>query len=294
MDTNDGDSSINLVGISVGDPVMNSVVQWPTYGSTLYGMGLVNLQQKNLIDSQMQKGVKAMLTQSCKAGFDFWNSVWNDNGEAPFPFYYQQFSGSSTTYEQLLVSDPESMAWSGYWLSLSQVQQAMHYGGTPVNQQNEGGPIYDTMVESGDFCQNSSDIYAELLTEYGIDVQIYSSTNDPLLGPPCTEAGIEAVMAKAGLSNQWHNAARVLWSDPKGLNGYATCILYSPKNSRFCYPVIRNAGHMSPSFQPRANLDMTQRFMNGVDFTGFGPALPDCYQCGGQPPFTGTADCNCK
>lgn len=93
---------INLQGVSVGDPVMNSIVQWPTYAGTLYGMGLINLQQKAFIGSVMEKGVNAMLTSTCRTAFEYWNSVWNDNGERPEPFYYKKFSGSSTTYEQLL------------------------------------------------------------------------------------------------------------------------------------------------------------------------------------------------
>ena len=239
-------AGVNLRGISVGDPVMNSIVQWPTYADTLYGMGLVNIAQREHIRSVMAQGVQAMLTQGCKQGFDFWNSVWNDNGEAPSPFYYQQYSGSSTTYEQLLVNDPVSMAWSINWLGTSQVQRAMHFGRSPANQQNEGGPVYDTMVQSGDFCQNSSDIFGDLLVKYGIHVQIYSSTNDPLLGPPCTEAGILAALSRVGVASQFASAPRVLWSDSEGLNGYATCFTYAPKGSRFCYPIVRNAGHMMP------------------------------------------------
>jgi vitellogenic carboxypeptidase-like protein len=167
-------AGINLVGISVGDPVMNSIVQWPTYADTLYGMGLVNIAQREHVREVMAQGVQAMLTQGCKQGFDFWNSVWNDNGEAPTPFYYQQYSGSSTTYEQLLVNDPASMSWSINWLATSQVQKAMHFGRSPANQQNEGGPVYDTMVQSGDFCQNSSDIFGDLLVSNCLGVVRFS------------------------------------------------------------------------------------------------------------------------
>ncbi len=100
----------------------------------------------------------------------------------------------------------------------------------------------------------ASDIYAALLVTYGLHVQIYSSSNDPLLGPPCTEAGINAMMATAAkltgsntIVNQWNNAQRVVWRDPQQLSGYASCFTYG-NGARFCFPVIRNAGHMAPSF----------------------------------------------
>jgi hypothetical protein len=55
-------------------------------------------------------------------------------------------------------------------------------------------------------------------------------------------AGIVAGLTRVGVLNQYLNAPRVLWSDSEGLNGYATCFTYAPKGSRFCYPVVRNAG----------------------------------------------------
>lgn len=56
LKTNSPGKTINLVGVSVGDPVMNSYAQWPTYGSTLYGMGLINIPQRTLIDGIMAQG----------------------------------------------------------------------------------------------------------------------------------------------------------------------------------------------------------------------------------------------
>lgn len=43
-------------------------------------------------------------------------AVWNDDGENPSPFLYQAFSGSNTTYEQLLNVDPPQQDWPIYWL----------------------------------------------------------------------------------------------------------------------------------------------------------------------------------
>jgi len=49
------------------------------------------------------------------------------------------------------------------------------------------------MVDSGDWCTETSSLYAELFVQHGIELMIYSSNMDPLLGPPTTEAGVKAM-----------------------------------------------------------------------------------------------------
>ena len=280
------------MGVSVGDPILNSIVQYPTYPDTLYGMGLVNIPQRELLRQVLANATHLMLTESCRSGFDLWNSIWNDDGALPLPFYYKTFTGSSMTDEALLISPPASFAWSGNWIATSQVANAMHFSGTPISQFNEGGPVYSTMVDSGDYCQNASDIYGALLSKHGIHVQIYSSNNDPLLGPPCSEAGIVAAMQSVGLTEQFMQAPRIVWSDVEGVNGYSQCF-ETPQKTRFCYTTIRNAGHEAPVFQPRACADMTFRFINNISFSGLNPGMPSGPQCSGAPPFEGTANCQC-
>ena len=53
---------------------------------------------------------------------------------------------------------------------------------TPTLALLEGGLIYETMVKSGDICNASAPLYTTLFLEAGIDVMVYSSTMDPLLG----------------------------------------------------------------------------------------------------------------
>ena len=84
---------------------------------------------------------------------------------------------------------------------------------------------------------------------------IYSSTADPLLGPPTTEAGIFAILEDAvthneqegtAITNAFKKTKKDIWYvDAKDSNpaGYAKCIQHGGKDSRFCYTVVRNAGH---------------------------------------------------
>ena len=46
----------------------------------------------------------------------------------------------------------------------------------------EGGNVYSSMVKSGDFCDPSAPLYTKLFLDAGLDVVVYSSNLDPLLG----------------------------------------------------------------------------------------------------------------
>jgi vitellogenic carboxypeptidase-like protein len=184
---------------------------------------------------------------------------------------------------------------------------------SPSNASLNGINVYDAFVQSGDWCANSSWLYADLMLNTDIDLMIYSSTSDSLLGPPTTEAGILAILedlvtqnADAGvkISKDFQATAKDIWFvESKDTNpaGYAKCIRVDNKGktttsstsntSRFCYTVVRNAGHETPGYQPRAAYDMIERFLNQRNFTSSGDAtdFPTCSECSGVGPFAGAA-----
>lgn len=124
------------------------------------------------------------------------------------------------------------------------------------------------MVNSGDFCKDSSLVHSYLFFEHGLDYMIYSSTMDPLLGPPTTEAGVRSMWDHISsrsplgkkLMDKYYASKKLIWSSSEelGVGGYARCVVH-PRGNRFCYVVVRNAGHMTPSYQPRSAYDIIQR-----------------------------------
>eukprot|EP01061_Rhynchopus_euleeides_P014186 TRINITY_DN2463_c1_g2_i1.p1 TRINITY_DN2463_c1_g2~~TRINITY_DN2463_c1_g2_i1.p1 ORF type:complete len:544 (+),score=226.22 TRINITY_DN2463_c1_g2_i1:55-1632(+) len=302
---------INLVGVSVGDPIINHAYQWPTYGSTLYGMGVIMLDERAAIDKIMADGI-SNLEGNCTVAFNLWNSVWNDDGGGGAPGLYYEYTGSSMTENVLLGAEPEGFGWSTDFLQKADVATAMHYEGIPGASFAEGGEVYSTMVNSGDFCHNSSWIFASLFLD-GYDVTIYTGTVDALLGAPTSEAGVVAIFdyAAANLAhkggveakNAYYAAKKSIWKvDSKtDVNpaGYARCITRPGGENKFCYVVIRNAGHESPAFQPRANYDNYLRFLERRSYDSTGdkassiPEGPTC-GCSGVPPFAGPALPKCN
>jgi hypothetical protein len=293
---------VNIKGFSVGDPVMDAITQWPTYATTLYSMGLLMGDERDKLESIFKSGVDHVKAGNCWEGFLQWNRVWNDDGGTSCSpncdFYFKNLTGSDFT-ENILsgLGGPPELNYFGPYLKKHDAE--FHFEGIPASQLNEGGAIYETMVHSGDFCQRSADIYTEMFLTAGMDVNVYSSNLDPLLGPPTTEAGIKSAWDHAEASilgggeakEAFYKQKKVIWrvaQDDNEPAGYSRCSK-SPKGHRFCYTIVRNAGHMTPSFMPRASYDMTERFIGGHPFDGswFHSKTPTCAECGGTSPLAG-------
>ena len=283
----------------------------PTYPDTMYGMGVLMIDEREELRAVMAKSVEQMRQglDNCPAAFKTWNAVWDDNGglsPSAGHGWYAKTTGDFNTANILMGNGPAGFGeLFGFWAK-SEAKEAFHVDGIPVpsDAAQNGLNIYDAFVNSGDWCANSSWIYADLLTDAGIDLMIYSSTADPLLGPPTTEAGVFAIMddavaqspvTGAEIKATFSKAKKDVWfvdskhdSNPAG---YAKCVPNpGGKSARFCYSVIRNAGHESPAYQPRASYDMIMRFLQGRAWDKSGDAaVPLCDECSGVGPFAGKA-----
>lgn len=157
---NDKDTNvkINLKGVAVGDPILNAKYQFPTYANTLKGMGLVMDDEYENIKNIMDNAVKNL--DNCPVAFKYWNSVWNDNGGGGAPGLFYQYTGSNATMNQALPDAGTTYDQGTKWMQNKDVMSALHYDGTPNHSTDEGGDVYISMVNSGDFCKDSSLVHS--------------------------------------------------------------------------------------------------------------------------------------
>ncbi|CAE8693982.1 unnamed protein product [Polarella glacialis] len=302
------DTRINIRGIAVGDPLIDNKYQYATYASTLYSMGLLLEDERAEVEAIM-KNASALNDVDCLSSFKEWNRVWNDDGGSSChphcEFLFKAFTGSENTENLLLGAQPENF---GYFRSfLAQHEAEFHVEGRPDTHSTlqEGGKVYLAMVKSGDFCESTAPLYASLFLSGGLDVLVYSSNLDPLLGPPATAAGIQAAWdyaekalqdgadSKDGFYRQRKNIWKVAMHDVEPA-GYSRCL--SGESGRFCYVIVRNAGHETAPYAPRAAHNLNERFLHGLPFDSREwpqVHLPTCAACGGAPPLAGSALAAC-
>ena len=134
-----------------------------------------------------------------------------------------------------------------------------------------------------------------------------------------TEAGVAAILDRANASlpgggaakRAFYSARKDVWrvaETDENPAGYARCA--EPRagdgggpRSRFCYIVVRNAGHEAVSYAPRAMYDLNERLIARLPFgraegNEARDALdrrhtPTCAPCGGAPPLAGDALPDC-
>ena len=305
-----GAPRIDLRGIAAGDPVMDNAYQYPTYAPALEALGLLMEDEARRVDAIMRRAAR-WSARDCARSFAEWNRVWNDDGGsscAPHcEFLFRRFTGSENTEHVLLGAQPRAFAHFRRFL-MGHVA-AFHVAGSPVLRGPgpalaEGGAVYAAMVRSGDLCGPSAPLYASLFLDEGLDVVVYAGNMDPLLGPAMTAAGVRAAWDYAAANVSGGAAARAafyrrekqVWriaATDAAPAGYAKCL--ERPGHRFCYVVVRGAGHEAASYAPRAMYDLNERFLHRRAFAGDAPAggTPQCAPCGGAPPFAGGAVAAC-
>jgi vitellogenic carboxypeptidase-like protein len=317
---------INFRSLLVGDPAIDWTVQMPTYADTLYGMGVIMLDERAELAAVMADSVANLA--NCSVAFDIWNQVWDDNGglgPSQGRGWFAKKTGSFNTENILMGNSPIGWDYLFQFWTKPNATAAFHVADvpTPTNQSLSDLLLYNAFVDSGDWCASTAWLYARLLTNSDIDLMIYSSTADPLLGPPTTEAAVLSILRYAAahspetggqIKAAYEAVKKTVWfvNSKKDRNpaGYAKCI-EMPVNAstteiygavshaaratkRFCYVVVRNAGHEMPGYQPRAAYDMVTRFLGDRSFDGSGEgSVPTCDECSGVGPFAGAALPSC-
>eukprot|EP00929_Paragymnodinium_shiwhaense_P079768 TRINITY_DN41582_c0_g1_i1.p1 TRINITY_DN41582_c0_g1~~TRINITY_DN41582_c0_g1_i1.p1 ORF type:complete len:550 (-),score=93.46 TRINITY_DN41582_c0_g1_i1:385-2034(-) len=297
----DASERINLKGIAAGDPAVDNKYQYPTFADTFYAMGLVMEEEREEIAAIMANATH-WNDRDCWESFSLWNNVFNDDGgsscQPNCEFRFKAYTGSSNTEHLLLGSQPETFDYFRSWLPRHAA--AFHFEGQPNTNTSlgEGGEIYLAMVRSGDFCESTAHLYTSMFLNDGIDVMIYSSNMDVLLGPPTAAAAIRSawdfaeknVEGGADARRAYYAAPKSIWRvahDDVEPAGYSKCL--ELQDRRFCYVIVRNAGHETAPYAPRAAHDLSERFMHRLPFGehGSAPHVPQCHACGGAPPLAG-------
>lgn len=132
--------------------------------------------------------------------------MFNDDGgsscEPHCEFLYEAWTGSGNTEHALINEQPTEFDYFRKWLKLDGHEEDIHVAGSPASGDSgaslsEGGEMYSTMVESGDFCENTTPIFSELI-KAGVDVVISAGNMDVLLGPAMVGEAVKGIVEGIG------------------------------------------------------------------------------------------------
>lgn len=230
---------INLKGLAIGNGLSDPVNQG-NYGDYLYQLGFVDVKTRDLLHKYWALVKQYVNEENWSQATEYFSTNINTLISAATGVE------SEYNYIQLDPSDDE------YWQEFLQehVRDALHIGNTTFN----GGPVFECL--SDDIAKSVAPWISELLDHYRI--LIYSGQLDIMVAYPLTVNYLQNLNFSA--AEEYKTAPRNIWMDTEGVVGY---FKVAGNLTEF---LIRNAGHMVPTDQPKRSYLMIYNFARNLPF----------------------------
>lgn len=241
---------INLKGLAIGNGLCDPENQL-LYSDYLYQIGLIDENGKVQFQGYEKKGREFIKQKKYLEAFEMFDTLLNGdlNGK---PSLFRNLTGFDYYYNYLSVKDGNESDWMSEWLQKADVRRAMHVGNITFN-------IETRVVEEhlkGDVMQSIAPLLVDLLSQYR--VLIYNGQLDIIVAYPLTENFLKNLQWSG--AKKYAKAPRKLWTVGNKLAGYAKIV------DNLIEVLVRNAGHMVPSDQPKWALDLITRFIRNKKF----------------------------
>jgi len=235
---------INLKGVAIGDGLVDPINQLD-YGDMLYGVGLVDAEQRNYFTEAANKTASLISQGRYLDAFNAWDEILNGD-TIPYPTYYKNVTGFDNYFNYLYPVNPYDSVPFDQYLNQPATRQAIHVGDKPFN---DGQTVEDHLL--ADMMNSSKPMVAAIL-DGGYRVMIYNGQLDVIIAYTLTEAWLATV--------DWHgaeaygSAERYIWRVEDEIAGYVRVV------DNLHEVMVRNAGHMLPSDQPEWSYKLINMF----------------------------------
>ncbi|CAF3370797.1 unnamed protein product [Rotaria sp. Silwood2] len=242
---------INLKGMTIGDGLTDPVNQY-MYGDFLYQIGLIDLTQKAYVDLQTALMRYAIEQGQYIDAFRLFDALLNGDLINTTSYFYN-VTGIKNYFNYLLTDEPEDQGYFVPFVTRADRRKQIHVGNISYGSQSD---TVEKMLLNDVMQSMAWKVAAIANANYS--VMIYNGHLDIIIAVPLTMEWISQLTWMG--TDELRQAPRKVWkvadTDPE-IAGYVK----TANNNRFFLATIRNAGHMVPYDQPRAMLDLLQRFL---------------------------------
>ncbi|CAF3843354.1 unnamed protein product [Rotaria sp. Silwood1] len=242
---------INLKGMTIGDGVCDPVNQYQ-YGEFLYQIGLIDQAQKNYVDLQTALMRYNIEQKNYIEAFHLFDALMNGDLINTTSYFYN-VTGIKNYFNYLTTNQPEDQGYFIPFIIRPDRRKQIHVGNMSYMSQSD---IVERMLLN-DLLQSVAWQIATIANA-NYSVMIYNGQLDAIIPVPLTMAWVDQLEWFG--ADELRQAERKVWKvDNTDLEiaGY----IKAANNNRFFLATIRNAGHMVPYDQPRAMVDLLQRFL---------------------------------
>ncbi|CAF0887522.1 unnamed protein product [Rotaria sordida] len=242
---------INLKGMTIGDGVCDPVNQYQ-YGEFLYQIGLIDQTQKTYVDLQTALMRYNIEQKNYIEAFHLFDALMNGDLINTTSYFYN-VTGIKNYFNYLTTNEPEDQGYFIPFITRPDRRKQIHVGNMSYTSQSD---IVERMLLN-DLLQSVAWKIAAIANA-NYSVMIYNGQLDAIIPVPLTMAWIDQLEWFG--ADELRQAERKVWKIDDTDVEIAGYVKAANKN-RFFLATIRNAGHMVPYDQPRAMLDLLQRFL---------------------------------
>nr|CAI5831222.1 unnamed protein product [Callosobruchus analis] len=224
---------INLKGIAIGNGYTDPIHQ-TGYAAFVYALGLVDKETFNQIDKLEKLAIDYKLKGDWSQALALWNEAINTIGNQSKVSVYNYLQDVGEASEDLITE----------FLNGSDVRRAIHVGNTTFGSNKVRGYLEEDMTES------MAPWFVEVANNYR--VLLYSGQLDIIVGYPLTLNFLKNVEFHG--IQEYRKAKRAIWFVGMEVAGY------SKTGGNFTEVLVRNAGHMVPTDQPKWAEDLIYKF----------------------------------
>ncbi|KAG8227812.1 hypothetical protein J437_LFUL010970 [Ladona fulva] len=242
---------INLKGFAIGNG-LSDPEHMLKYSSYLYQHGLIDSHVRDIFSTKESEAVKLIQNKQYDKAFGIFDELLNGD-LLPYKTLFYNATGFTFYFNYLHDHDESQFGDLGKYIQQSSVRKAIHVGNKPFN---DGKKV--EMNLQNDIMQSVKPWVEALLDSGMYRAVIYSGQLDIIVPYPATVSFLQSL--KWSGAEKYANATRNIWHVGGSLAGYVK--VAGPLTE----VLIRNAGHMAPTDQPKWALDLINRFTANKPF----------------------------
>lgn len=245
---------INLKGLAIGNGLSDPLHQM-IYGDYLYQLGLIDKNGLDLFHQYEKKGTDFIKKRDFDGAFEIFDSLINGD-QTTSGSLFKNLTGFDTYFNYLNPKGTEKADNAmGEFLQRADLRKAIHVGNNTFHGLDGENKVEIHLKK--DVMASVAHLVSQLLSYYR--TVIYNGQLDIIVAYPLTENFLDRLKFKN--SDDYKKAVRNVWRVGNEIAGY------SKEAGNLVNVLVRNAGHMVPTDQPKWALDLITRLTSGKSFS---------------------------
>ncbi|XP_022201600.2 venom serine carboxypeptidase [Nilaparvata lugens] len=242
---------INLQGLFIGNGLTDPENMIPMYGEVLYNLGFIDFNQRNEFENLQNLAVEAIRGEKWVDAAIYYAKLIIGYRFYPYPTLYTNLTGLETYYNYFAENSAKWLEFEEEFVRSAAFRGAVHVGDVA---RDDGRNTELFLME--DIAKSVIGWVEELVEHY--KVVFYNGQLDLICAYPLTENFLRK-MEWSG-AEKYRNCSRRQWVVDGELAGYVRTV------GNLSDVLVRNAGHMVPTDQPKWAYQLFNNFVHDRDW----------------------------